>query len=93
MHFGMLIAGMPYTFAGQTTAEGIVGGAPYGAGTIAGADGSLRPPQPISPARASRARMWPASPPGSSAPTLPGRPRDGRTHNRLLPRCGLLLVL
>jgi NAD(P)H dehydrogenase (quinone) len=43
MHFGMLIAGLPYTFAGQTTAEGIVGGAPYGAGTIAGADGSRQP--------------------------------------------------
>ncbi len=42
-HFGFLIAGMPYTFAGQTTAEGIVGGAPYGAGTIAGADGALAP--------------------------------------------------
>ena len=42
-HFGMLIVGMPYTFAGQTTAEGIVGGAPYGAGTIAGADGSRAP--------------------------------------------------
>lgn len=43
MHFGMVIAGMPYTFAGQTTADGIIGGAPYGAGTIAGADGSLQP--------------------------------------------------
>lgn len=42
-HFGMLIAGMPYTFAGQKAGEAIVGGAPYGAGTIAGADGS-RPP-------------------------------------------------
>lgn len=42
-HFGMLIAGMPYTFAGQTTAEGIVGGAPYGAGTIAGVDGARVP--------------------------------------------------
>ncbi|EEB84777.1 NAD(P)H:quinone oxidoreductase [Roseobacter sp. GAI101] len=42
-HFGMVIAGMPYSFAGQTTAEGIVGGAPYGAGTIAGADGSRTP--------------------------------------------------
>ena len=44
-HFGMLIAGMPYSFAGQTTAEGIVGGAPYGAGTIAGADGARAPTQ------------------------------------------------
>jgi NAD(P)H dehydrogenase (quinone) len=43
MHFGMLIAGLPYTFAGQTTGETIIGGAPYGAGTIAGADGSRQP--------------------------------------------------
>lgn len=43
MHFGMLIAGLPYSFAGQTSAEGIQGGTPYGAGTIAGADGSLQP--------------------------------------------------
>jgi len=42
-HFGMVIAGMPYTFAGQTTAGTIIGGAPYGAGTIAGADGSRSP--------------------------------------------------
>ncbi|WP_170376888.1 NAD(P)H:quinone oxidoreductase [Ruegeria atlantica] len=42
-HFGMLIAGMPYTFAGQTTSKEIIGGAPYGAGTIAGADGSRTP--------------------------------------------------
>lgn len=42
-HFGMVIVGMPYTFAGQTTAETIIGGAPYGAGTIAGADGSRSP--------------------------------------------------
>ena len=42
-HFGMLIVGMPYTFAGQTTAEGIVGGAPYGATTIADGDGSRQP--------------------------------------------------
>ncbi|MEQ8604511.1 MAG: NAD(P)H:quinone oxidoreductase [Marivibrio sp.] len=42
-HFGMLIVGLPYSFAGQTASQGVVGGAPYGAGTIAGADGSLRP--------------------------------------------------
>lgn len=42
-HFGMLIVGMPYTYVGQTTADEIVGGAPYGAGTIAGADGSRSP--------------------------------------------------
>ena len=43
MHFGMLITGLPYTFAGQTSGEDIIGGAPYGAGTIAGADGSRAP--------------------------------------------------
>ncbi|VVT19795.1 NAD(P)H:quinone oxidoreductase [Hoeflea sp. EC-HK425] len=43
LHFGMLIAGLPYTFSGQTSGESIIGGAPYGAGTIAGADGSLQP--------------------------------------------------
>lgn len=43
MHFGMLIAGLPYTFGGQMLGDGVIGGAPYGAGTIAGADGSLRP--------------------------------------------------
>jgi len=43
LHFGMVISGMPYTFAGQTARDGIIGGAPYGAGTIAGADGALQP--------------------------------------------------
>jgi len=43
LHFGMVIAGMPYTFAGQTSRDGLIGGAPYGAGTIAGADGALHP--------------------------------------------------
>ena len=44
-HFGMLIAGLPYSFSGQTSRDGIIGGAPYGAGTIAGADGTLSPTQ------------------------------------------------
>ena len=43
LHFGMLIAGLPYTFAGQTHGDTIIGGSPYGAGTIAGADGSRQP--------------------------------------------------
>lgn len=43
MHFGMLVAGLPYTFSGQTTMEEIVGGSPYGAGTVAGGDGSRAP--------------------------------------------------
>lgn len=43
MHFGMVIVGLPYSFVGQTHRDGIVGGSPYGAGTIAGVDGSLHP--------------------------------------------------
>lgn len=43
LHFGMVIAGLPYSFKGQTTSESIIGGSPYGAGTISGVDGSLRP--------------------------------------------------
>lgn len=42
-HFGMLIAGLPYTFAGQTTGDQVIGGSPYGAGTVAGADGENSP--------------------------------------------------
>ena len=43
MHFGMLVTGLPYTFAGQTRMDEIVGGSPYGAGTVAGGDGSRQP--------------------------------------------------
>ncbi|SLN52305.1 NAD(P)H:quinone oxidoreductase [Roseisalinus antarcticus] len=41
--FGMLIVGMPHTFAGKTSSEAVLGGGPYCAGTIAGADGACRP--------------------------------------------------
>ncbi|MSU90329.1 NAD(P)H:quinone oxidoreductase [Rhodobacteraceae bacterium 2CG4] len=43
MHLGMVVVGMPYSFAGQSASEGIVGGSPYGAGTVAGGDGELSP--------------------------------------------------
>lgn len=43
MHFGMVIVGMNYGFAGQMTLAEITGGAPYGATTIAGGDGSRQP--------------------------------------------------
>jgi NAD(P)H dehydrogenase (quinone) len=45
LHFGMTIVGLPYSHQGQMTLEEIVGGAPYGATTIAGADGSRQPSQ------------------------------------------------
>ncbi len=43
MHFGMTIVGLPYSHQGQMTLDEIVGGAPYGATTITGGDGSRQP--------------------------------------------------
>lgn len=43
LHFGMLIVGLPYSHQGQMSVEEIVGGAPYGATTIAAGDGSRQP--------------------------------------------------
>ena len=43
MHLGLVIVGMNYGFAGQMTLDEITGGAPYGATTIAGGDGSRQP--------------------------------------------------
>lgn len=43
LHFGMTIVGLPYSHQGQMTLDEIVGGAPYGATTIAGAQGQRQP--------------------------------------------------
>lgn len=43
LHFGMVVVGLPYSFAGQMGHEEVKGGAPYGATTIAGGDGSRQP--------------------------------------------------
>jgi len=43
MHFGMVIVGLPYSHAGQMTLDEVVGGAPYGATTIAGGQGQRQP--------------------------------------------------
>lgn len=43
LHFGMMIVGLPYSHQGQMSMSEIVGGAPYGATTIAGGDGSRQP--------------------------------------------------
>ncbi|WP_336959014.1 NAD(P)H:quinone oxidoreductase [Sphingobium aquiterrae] len=45
LHFGMTIVGLDYGYAGQMGHEEVVGGAPYGATTIAGGDGSRQPSQ------------------------------------------------
>lgn len=43
LHFGMTIVGLDYGFAGQMGHDKVRGGAPYGATTIAGGDGSRQP--------------------------------------------------
>jgi NAD(P)H dehydrogenase (quinone) len=43
LHLGMVIVGLPYSFDGQMRTDEISGCSPYGASTIAGADGSRMP--------------------------------------------------
>src|ERR1700754_2792895 len=43
LHFGMVVVGMNYGFAGQMWLDEAAGGAPYGATTITGGDGSRQP--------------------------------------------------
>ncbi len=43
LHHGMVIAGLPYAWAGQSRIDEITGGSPYGATTITGGDGSRQP--------------------------------------------------
>jgi NAD(P)H dehydrogenase (quinone) len=43
LHFGMIVVGLPYSYQGQMSMSEIVGGAPYGATTITGGDGSRQP--------------------------------------------------
>lgn len=43
MHLGMVVVGLPYSFEGQAATDAIIGGSPYGAGTVAGGDGEFMP--------------------------------------------------
>jgi NAD(P)H dehydrogenase (quinone) len=43
LHLGMVIVGLPYSFQGQMGVAEVMGNTPYGASTIAGADGSRQP--------------------------------------------------
>jgi len=43
LHHGMVIVGLPYSAAGLMDLSAVRGGSPYGAATIAGADGSRSP--------------------------------------------------
>lgn len=40
MHHGLVVTGLPYSFQGQLRLDEVSGGTPYGASTLAGADGS-----------------------------------------------------
>ena len=43
LHFGLIVVGLDYGFQGQMRRDEVTGGSPYGATTIAGADGSRQP--------------------------------------------------
>jgi NAD(P)H dehydrogenase (quinone) len=43
LHHGMIIVGVPYSCRELTNMSEITGGSPYGAGTLAGTDGSRQP--------------------------------------------------
>ena len=43
LHHGMIVVGLPYAWPGNAQMAEISGGTPYGASTIAGADGSRQP--------------------------------------------------
>jgi NAD(P)H dehydrogenase (quinone) len=45
LHHGMVVVGLPYTFAGQSGVDEIRGGSPYGASTVTNSDGSRQPAQ------------------------------------------------
>jgi NAD(P)H dehydrogenase (quinone) len=46
MHLGLIVVGLPYSYAGQMSLDEITGGAPYGATTITGGQGQ-RMPSPL----------------------------------------------
>lgn len=43
LHHGMIIVGLPYSFAGQSIISEITGSSPYGASTITGGEGERMP--------------------------------------------------
>jgi NAD(P)H dehydrogenase (quinone) len=45
LHFGMVIVGLPYSYAPQMTLDEIAGNSPYGASTVTGGQGQRQPSQ------------------------------------------------
>ena len=77
LHFGMVVVGMDYGYAAQMTLEEIVGGAPYGATTIAGGDGSRQAvAEGTATAPAIRAAASQRSPPSCTGKPWRPCPRD-----------------
>ena len=46
LHLGMVVVGLPYSFAGQLGLDEVKGGSPYGASAVVGVDGE-RMPTPV----------------------------------------------
>ena len=59
LHFGMTVVGLDYGFAGQMRNDEVVGGAPYGATTIANGDGSRQPSETELDTRKNPSRLRP----------------------------------
>lgn len=45
MHLGLVIVGLPYSYQAQLNVDEVLGGSPYGATTVAGAQGQRQPSQ------------------------------------------------
>jgi NAD(P)H dehydrogenase (quinone) len=43
LHLGMVVVGLPYSFAGLNRMDEVAGGSPYGASTLSGSDDARRP--------------------------------------------------
>jgi NAD(P)H dehydrogenase (quinone) len=67
LHHGMIIVGLPYSFAGQTKMHEVTGGTPYGTTTLAGGTAHVGRARTSLKAPASRAVMWRRLPRSSNA--------------------------
>jgi NAD(P)H dehydrogenase (quinone) len=79
LHHGMVVVGVPYSLPELTDNSEVLGGSPYGAGTIAGGDGSRSP----SPKELAVARFQ-----GEHVARIAGRLAPGTGFEPGLCRCG-----
>ena len=76
MHHGMVYVGLPYACPELADISEVKGGSPWGAATIAGADGSRQPSAKELARPASRARTSRRSPPNCAAESQCHAPRQ-----------------